>query len=98
MIKMSKRININESANVEILISKAPDDSEERKKWAYQLMRIQVAMWVDGISKCNQCGHIYTTVDDFLERNPRSGGFDKNDKLIFVDDKCFEEWSKNHEV
>ena len=70
-------------------ISKAPKDEEKKKKWAYHMMRIQVAMWVDGKSKCEECGHIYTSVDDFLERNPRRGF---GEDFTFVDDACWEQY------
>lgn len=80
----------------EVFISKAPEDLEEHKKWVHQMVRIQVAMWIDGKSKCEYCGYIYTSVDDFLERNPRCANED-GDKGIskFVDDRCFEDYRKS---
>ncbi len=73
-----------------IFISKAPEDLEEHKLWAKQMARIQYAMWIDGKSKCEQCGHVYTSVDDFIERNPKRG----YGKDFFVDNKCWKVYMK----
>ena len=80
--------NISEKKDVTIAVSKAPEDPEEKKLWAYHMMRIQVVMWIDGSSKCEQCGRVYESVDDFLERNPRSAG----EGPLFVDDACWKDY------
>ena len=79
------------------MISKAPDDPDEKKKWAHQMMRIQVAMYIDDKSCCAACGHVYTSVDDFLRCSPKAGGRHKDNSFVFVDSACWEEWSKNHD-
>jgi hypothetical protein len=75
-----------------ILVSKAPDDPNEKVEWANHMTRVQVAMWVDDGAECMICHHRYESVDDFLVRNPRAGpGFkDGNDpSKAFIDDACF---------
>jgi len=76
---------------VSIAISKAPDDPKEHDAWAKQMMRVQIAMWVDGKSCCEWCGKVYTSVDDFLLRNPRRG---HTEKMSFVDDVCYKAYSE----
>lgn len=76
-----------------LMISKAPDDPKEKDAWVKQMTRIQVAMWVDGKSCCEQCGHIYSSVDDFLRCNPRSGRKIK-DRMTFVCNGCWNEYEK----
>jgi hypothetical protein len=79
---------------VEVLISKAPDDPDDKKAWVNEMVRIQVALWVDernGIF-CAQCGKRYESVDDFLARNPM-GGMPPD---RFVDRDCWPEYLKLH--
>jgi len=80
----------------EILVSKAPTDPEEHKKWAHHMLRIQIAFWVDDKRgcKCAQCGKPYTSVDDWLARNPKCGG--KTWENYFVDRECWEAYKKEH--
>lgn len=77
--------------DVIIKVFKAPEDPEKKKEWAHRMMRIQVAMWVDGKTCCELCGHIYSSVDDFLRCNPRRG-LDKPDELTFVCSGCWNEY------
>lgn len=72
-------------------ISKAPEDPNEKKEWVEQMKRIQIAMWVDGKSCCEWCGKVYTSVDDFLLRNPKRG---HTENMSFVDDVCYPEYAK----
>lgn len=82
---------MDDKESVGVFISKAPEDPEDHKKWAKQMVRVQIAMWVDGKSKCEVCGHIYESVDDFLTRNPRRGN---GENMTFVDDTCWLEYHK----
>lgn len=75
-------------------ISKKPDDPKEAKDWIETMKRMQISMWVDGISCCAECGIVYQSVDDFIRRNPKHGGMDKKKNIIFVDDVCWKEYSK----
>jgi hypothetical protein len=74
-------------------VLKAPDDPAEKKAWVASLVRLQVAMWVDGTACCAHCKRPYASVDDFLERNPRAGpgiggsGYPEDDR--FIDDACW---------
>jgi len=78
------------------LVSVAPKDPEERKKWAKAMTRLQIALWVyDGGAKCAYCGHKYESVDDFLERRPRKG-YGKTWDDMFVCDKCWDAYAKKH--
>jgi len=54
--------------DVVMMISEAPADPVEKDAWAHQMMRVQVAMWIDGKSRCEICGHVFESVDDFLDR------------------------------
>jgi Zn finger protein HypA/HybF involved in hydrogenase expression len=71
-----------------ILISQAPSDPKEKKKWVESMFRIQVAMWVDEGAKCAHCGHQYQSVDDFLARNPKQGYGEDH----FVCNHCWDEY------
>ena len=53
--------------------SEAPVDPKGKEKWVEQMMRTQIAIWVDEGVQCAYCGHKYTSVDDFLSHNPRVG-------------------------
>lgn len=81
---------------VRILVSERPSDPEEAKKWASQMVRIQFAMWVDDGAKCAHCGHTYTSTDDMIDRNPRSG-FSTEWEDRFVDEACWEAYRSAHE-
>lgn len=70
-----------------LFISTAPSDPEEKKKWAHQMLRIQVAMWVDEGATCLECKKPYANVDDFLARNPKRG---KTKEFSFVDTACWD--------
>jgi len=72
-------------------ISKAPDDPEEKKKWANQLMRLQLAFYVDDGATCSHCKHKYESVDDFIAKSPKKG-YDKD----FVCSSCWEEYKTKH--
>jgi len=74
---------------VSVLISKAPDDPDEKKEWAHGLMRLQIAMWLP--ASCEECGKPYESVDDFLARNPRAAS---DGEISFVDDACWPEFSR----
>lgn len=74
--------------DVAVFMSAAPTDPEEKKLWAKQMLRIQVAMWVDDGNKCAHCGEPYTSTDDMLERSPRKG----YGKDMFVDESCWSEY------
>ena len=78
-----------------VMISKAPDNPTEKKDWTNQMMRIQLAMYVDDGATCAQCGHTYNSVDDFMRCNPKRG---YGEGMIFVCNGCWEEYeveSKN---
>lgn len=79
-----------------ILFSQAPSDPAEKDAWAKQMARIQVAMWVDDGTRCAECGHFYASVDDFIERNPRSGYGKGKDNWqdMFVDEACWSEYER----
>lgn len=82
------------NSEIGILISKAPDDPEEKKDWVKHMARIQYAMWVDEGAKCAYCGCVYKNVDDFIEHNPRAGYRNKGDKMVFVCNKCWDKYEK----
>jgi len=69
-----------------IAISKAPEDPGEKKDWVNQMMRIQVAMWLDDKCVCLECKHKYESVDDFMKRSP-TRGHTKN--FTFVCEECY---------
>ena len=75
-----------------IRISKAPDDPEEKKKWAKQMADIQISMFVQDGWTCNECNHKYKSVDDFRERNPKKG-YDED----VVCGVCWPEYVKKNE-
>jgi len=81
--------------DIKVVVSKAPDDPKEKKEWANQMLRIQVAMWVDGKSKCQYCNKIYKSVDDWIKRRPKKGYGDTMEDS-FVDEKCWEKYLKKH--
>lgn len=68
----------------EVFISKAPDDPDEKKAWANQMTRLQVALWLP--ASC-WCGQPYVNVDDFLARDPRRG---YGEGMEFVDAECWD--------
>ncbi len=76
------------------MISKAPDNPKEKDEWTYHMMRIQIAMWVDDKATCEQCGHTYKSVDDFLRCNPKGG----KKKMTFVCSGCWNDYSKQYEL
>lgn len=78
-----------------VMISKAPEDPEEKKEWANQMMRIQVAMWISGNATCSHCGYVYKSVDDFLRCNPHRG---YGKKFNFVCSGCFKEYKEKNNV
>ena len=63
---------IADKHNAEILIHRAPTDPKEHKKWAKRMTRVVIAMQYVG-QKCAHCGHVYSSVDDFMERKPKQG-------------------------
>ena len=73
----------------DVLISEAPTGLEEKERWAYHMMRIQIAIWVDQGATCLECGHQYTSVDDFLERNPKQGCSSEPSEPNFVCSTCW---------
>lgn len=76
-----------------IIISKAPNDPEKKKEWANSMMRIQLEMYVHDKATCAQCGHTYTSVDDMIRCNPKSGGLDKQKNFIFVCSSCWPKYA-----
>lgn len=77
--------------DIKITISKAPDDPDEKKVWVHHMMRLQIAMWIDGKTACEQCHIVYESVDDFLARNPKRG---YGDAFTFVDEGCWLQYEK----
>lgn len=77
LFKAAKRLS--DETGAKILISEAPTNPKEKEEWAYHMMRIQIAMWVDEGATCAHCKHRYESVDDFLARNPKEG---------YGDDQC----------
>ena len=71
---------------IRILVSKAPEEPNRKETWAKQMARIQYAILVDEGARCEMCGHIYESVDDFIARNPRAASVDP---LKFACDKCW---------
>ena len=51
------------------------------KEAAEAMTRVQIAMWLP--AKCIECGHAYTSVDDFQNRNVCCGG----GKSTYIADK-----------
>jgi len=76
-----------------LFVSKAPDDPEEKKAWAKQMLRIQLAMYVDDKATCEHCGYTYKSVDDFLRCSPHKG---HTEKMSFVCAGCYSEYKKEH--
>lgn len=76
-----------------VMISKAPEDPKEHKKWAKQMSRIQFAMYVDDGASCEHCGYTYKNVDDIIRCNPKRG-FGKKDEMTFVCAVCWKEYEK----
>ena len=69
------------------------------KEAAHALMRVQVAMWVDGTLGCAQCQRVFESVDDFLDRNPIAGigwGAESGGERHFVDAACWPEYHQAH--
>lgn len=81
--------------DIHIGVSKAPEDPEKHKEWANQMLRIQVAMWVDGKSKCQHCNKIYKSVDDWIKRRPKKGYGDIMEDS-FVDEKCWVDYVRKN--
>jgi hypothetical protein len=75
---------VAEKHGAEILLLRAPEDPVEKKKWARRMTDLVLQMQYVG-QKCCFCGHVYTSVEDFKERNPL-GGYD-NDVCV-----CQECW------
>ena len=67
-------------------IAVVPLDTAEARE---AMKRVQIAMWVDGVLACCECKHVFESVDDFIERNPRYRGRAKDDRMIVSCDKCW---------
>ena len=67
-------------------VSKAPKDPEKKKEWVSSMMRIQIGMWVDDKATCIECGHTYSSVDDFIRCNPVRG---HTKEMSFVCSGCY---------
>lgn len=68
------------------LVFEAPSNSREKDEWAKDMVRIQIALWVENGIACAYCGKPYTSVDEFIARHPRKGlGMDHA-----VDEACWE--------
>lgn len=80
---------------VHIFVSKAPTDPEEKKKWVNDMFSLQVSMWIKAGATCEECGHTYTSVDDFRKRQVHAG---HTKKMTFVCSECYPEYKKNHPV
>jgi hypothetical protein len=65
---------------------------------ARALARVQIAMWIDGELACPQCHRVFTSVDDYIERNPVAGaGWGGSDGPgDHVDWACWPEYQKAH--
>jgi hypothetical protein len=74
----------------EVFISASPEDPIEKNAWVKQMLRVQVAMWVDNNAICAYCGHKYNSVDDFLKCDPKRG----YGKDTFICDNCWVEYAK----
>jgi hypothetical protein len=66
------------------------------KETARALMRVQIAMWVDGELACPQCKKPFASVDDYLARNPICGERDRKHNLTHVDEKCWPKYLQKH--
>jgi len=88
LVKAAKQFHDETGAG--IMISEAPADPEKKKDWVEHMARIQIAMLIDEGADCAFCGHIYTSVDDFLQQNVREGY--PPDR--YVCDKCWPEYEK----
>lgn len=54
-----------------------------------QLARVQFAFWIgEPWCYCSRCGHIYTSVDDMINRDPYYVGKDPLGKMILEDKMC----------
>lgn len=76
-----------------IMITKAPDDPEQKKEWVAGLVRLQIAMWVDDGAACIVCKEQFKSVDDFIARDVRATGKDWPD--MFCDDACWEKYASS---
>lgn len=77
---------------VKLMVSKSPKmGTPEHDKWAYSMMRIQLAMYVDDKVTCEECGYTYKNVDDFTSCNPKNG---KTKEISFVCSSCWKEYEK----
>lgn len=79
----------------EILISRAPEDPNEKDQWVKQMARLQFAMFVDDNARCVECGRFYLSTDDMIDRNPRYTGAEAFENK-FVDEACFESFLSKH--
>ncbi len=79
---------------MQIAISKAPDNPQEKKQWVSDMARIQLQMYVDEGAICEQCNYTYKNVDDIIRCDPKYGR-DKTDKMTYVCSPCWKEYSKN---
>lgn len=75
----------------EIIISQAPEDPAEKEAWANSMLRIQFAMWVDDGASCAECGHVYESTDDMINRDPRYTGKELWEEK-FVDEACWQSY------
>lgn len=79
---------------MQIAISKAPDNIQEKKQWVSDMARIQLQMYVNDNATCEQCEYTYKNVDDIIRCDPKRGTT-KTDNITFVCSTCWEEYSKN---
>ena len=70
----------------DMMIAVVPLDSDAARE---SMKRLQIAMWVHDGAKCIVCKHKMTSVDDYLERNPRFMGWRKNGGMKIACDKCY---------
>lgn len=87
---------IGKKHNVDVILHRAPEDPKHKREWIERMKRLQIGMWINDGAKCVYCGHVYGSYEDFIERNPRAGFFDKDDlnyfDKMFVCDACWKDY------
>ena len=62
----------------------------------HPIVRMQIAMWMGGgdATTCEHCGHVYESVDNWIDRNPKLISHRKGDVgMKVVDDACWVDWA-----
>jgi len=65
------------------------------------LLRLQISLWLP--ARCAWCKKEYTSVDDFMERNPRAwgggdDGWTADPDKGFIDDECYDIVTKKDHI